>query len=191
MKLIPVKNLTEDSNSVDVYNCFNNRRFMKKLTLLTLVFISFSSRVFAVDTTGCSQMKTKVMQTSTNKGAALKVMSVKAPNENCWNKDLSYLQIQYQWRQSSQRSEYQQIGFWIQVNGDDSYETVQYNTIVCQFENKGMSYGHQTSGDASFTCTATIYKNMTDINLWQVEVSPEVDHQWDTSGFKNNYNFSL
>ena len=154
---------------------------------LAFVSLLFSAQLFAVDTSGCSQMVTKTALLETSKHALISVSSTKAPRPDCWNVSDSRIKVLYQWRQDGFNSKYTDIGFWIRVNSESDFINVAPQSIRCSVD--GLFYGK--SGEGQSICSAVAYKTIGNIKDWDIEIAPQLNLDWDTYGYDNNYNFSL
>lgn len=156
----------------------------KFLTVLVGLFLSVSS-AFAVDTSGCTPLTQKNQSVKTVSGKALVVQAFQA-KPGCWNANQSQVQINYYWLQDSFSAENVHAHFWVRINGE---ETNLDGQVSCHL-NSGWSLGADTSGHGDFLCSAVANVGVKADSV-TVEVAPELQGQWDTAGYGQNYTFKF
>jgi hypothetical protein len=100
-----------------------------------------------LDTSGCSGVESAQTQ------GAINVSASRPPTASCWNVPESGLTVRYSWTQKNNSTpEKNSVGFYVALNGGDDFQKADFTE--CKSQPSG-GLGHDTSGDAYYTCTAS------------------------------------
>jgi hypothetical protein len=157
---------------------------LMKAIIPTFILV-LSSSLYAHDTSGCSMIE-KSKSKETNFRNSLQVKSTQASGRSCWNADSSSVTISYKWIQNSD-NESQSVKIWSNINGNIKTLNTQ---ITCR-EIESISYSKETTDESAFLCNATaIVKTGFQENIY-LELAPQINGSWDTSGYARNYFFEF